>query len=186
MSNVYIYIALMFEDSLSAGSPDPFTWKRRMCILIRRYATSRDDFYVSNTFIAWSGSALWSLKKLESRRAPLYVSHRPPPISELQGVGKWIFFCAFQRHLHPPKTNNENHTSSVKSGTTIINYLEKKTWIFTLSQGATDPWGTVFILNAEVPWKTPRSRGEVRIPHHHNRPQVQNHVDPVQNTTVSG
>ena len=52
-----------------------------------------------------------------------YVSHRPPPISELQSMQMEI--KRISKTSPPPKKNNENHTSSVKSGTTIINYLEK-------------------------------------------------------------
>jgi hypothetical protein len=75
MYNVFIYI---YPCVCRRGDVWrlPFRWVSRPLHMKAQHvhpdpklATSRDDFYVLNTFIAWSGSALWSLKKLESRRA---------------------------------------------------------------------------------------------------------------------
>jgi len=77
-----------------------------------------------------------------------YVSHRPPPISELQSMQMEI--KRISKTSPPPKKTMK--TTPVRSNQEqLSSTIWKKKIIFTLSQGATAPWGTVFFLNAEVP-----------------------------------
>ena len=73
-----------------------------------------------------------------------YVSHRPPPISELQSMQMEI--KRISKTSPPPKKKTMKTTPVRSNQEQLSSTIWKKIIIFTLSQGATAPWGTVFFF----------------------------------------